>query len=159
MTATVLSVHHGCMERQHLPLLLASTQFARSDESEPLDRLRMQKGVFLLEQKGPADWRDLYQYRPYNWGPYSDELAADVNNLLAGELLEREPWPERRYAGYKTTPAGEQVARAACATLTPQYADFIARVRRFVTTRSFNQLLRDVYAEFPAFAVASQFRG
>ena len=50
------------MERAHIPLLLASEQFAAEHELEPLDRLRMQKGVFLLMERGPESWRDLYSF-------------------------------------------------------------------------------------------------
>ena len=47
----------------------------------------MQKGVFLLEQRGPESWRDTYRYSPYNWGPYSSELASDLTSLDESGLL------------------------------------------------------------------------
>src|SRR5262249_30104921 len=43
-------------DRRALPLLLASDRFASGEEREPLDRLRMQKGVFLLQMRGPTRW-------------------------------------------------------------------------------------------------------
>jgi len=37
--------------------------------------------------------------------------------------------------------------------------EFIRSVRAYVTHKSFTQLLREVYAEYPEFATASQFSG
>ena len=52
--ADVTTRHYAlAMDRRALPLLLASARSIEADETEPLDRLRMQKGVFLLEQRGP----------------------------------------------------------------------------------------------------------
>ena len=44
------------MDERLLPLLLASDRCASPDEAEPLDRLRMQKGVFLLAMRGRPEW-------------------------------------------------------------------------------------------------------
>ena len=70
------------MDRQVLPLLIASSKFVEPDESEALDRLRMQKGVFLLENRGPMEWRRLYEFEPYDWGPFSKSLIQDVNQMV-----------------------------------------------------------------------------
>ena len=147
------------VERSHLPLLLASKQFAAADESEPLDRLRMQKGVFLLEMRGPASWKSLYSFQPYDWGPYSRELQSDLASLMSEDLLEKEDFPLRRYMQYRTTLFGEHQIAASVRDLPRNHRNFVESVRRFVTTRSFTQLLRDVYAEYPQFAVNSRFQG
>jgi uncharacterized protein YwgA len=75
--------HSGCVDcwivdRHLLPLLLASERFATDEETEPLDRIRVQKGVFLLEQRGPSSWRSLYTFSPYDWGPFSRDLAQEL---------------------------------------------------------------------------------
>jgi len=41
----------------------------------------------------------------------------------------------------------------------PPEMEFIRSVRAYVTHKSFTQLLREVYAEYPEFATASQFSG
>ena len=143
------------MRPSDLPLLLASETFASDDEPQPLDRLRMQKGVFLLEMGGPGLWR-LFDFEPYNWGPYSRGLASTVNKLVEDDMLAKVSVPRARYHAYRTTAHGEG---AITVDLSSAEEDFIRRVRAFVTSRSFAQLLRDVYAAHPEYATRSLFGG
>lgn len=145
------------MERDGLPLLLASTRFAAGDESQPLDRVRMQKGVFLLQMRGSEAWRGLFDFEPYDWGPYSRQLSSSVSHLLVDGMLEQDQQTSSGYSAYRTTPAGERAVSDLEGQLSPSELEFIRAVRRFVTTRSFNQLLRDVYAAHPEYATASRF--
>lgn len=119
----------------------------------------MQKGIFLLAMRGPAGWRHHYTYVPYDWGPYSVELARDVDELLQEDLLEREEWEHKQYRAYRTTALGERAINKVTAQLTDEQMRFVAKVRRFVTTRSFSELLRDVYAAYPEYATRSRFTG
>jgi uncharacterized protein YwgA len=142
-----------------LPLLLASDAARSDDETEPLDRLRMQKGVFLLVQRGFGEWREAFNFVPYDWGPYSSDVASTVSRLLDEGLLEKRTLPNRRYAAYQTTPRGEAVAQKLLQDTKPQVRDFIKDTRRYVNTRSFSRLLRDVYGLYPEYAVNSRFSG
>lgn len=59
----VVSADEGsAMRSMDLPLLLASDEARSGDEPFPLDRIRMQKAVFLLTQRGSAAWATLYRY-------------------------------------------------------------------------------------------------
>jgi len=147
------------MDRRLLPLLLASDACAGSAESEPLDRLRMQKGVFLLDRRGPASWNELFTFTPYDWGPYSFDLASTVEDLVAGGLLDKEPFPGRRYMRYRTTPAGERLIEKLADQVSPDERTFVQAVRTYVGSRPFARLLREVYKAYPAFAVNSRFAG
>ena len=143
------------MRKQDLPLLLASERFQREAESQPLDRLRMQKGVFLLEMRGPASWRELFEFKPYDWGPYSRDLVSTVAQLASEGYLEKDRVPRGRYHAYRTTPTGEDHISE---ELSEGEERFIAEVREFVTSKPFAQLLRDVYAAHPEYATRSRFR-
>ncbi len=143
------------MKQTDLPLLLASDDFRPDDEKQPLDRLRMQKGVFLLEKKGPPLWRDVFDFVPYDWGPSSRSLSTTVTALVADGLLEKESLRRSRYHAYRTTRRGKEFT----SETTERERLFVARVREFVTSRSFAQLLRDVYAEYPEYAKNSHFSG
>lgn len=147
------------MDSTYLPLLLASKVFATDDETEPLDRLRMQKGVFLLTQRGPAEWRETFGFTPYDWGPYSVGLSRAVGQLMSQGLLERRMSGGRRYAEYRATPAGEREVERITAQLHEVTQDFVRATRKFVNTRSFTRLLRDVYGAYPEYAVNSRFSG
>jgi len=142
--------------RAHLlPLLLAADKSATQEETQPLDRLRMQKGIFLLEQRGPLGWRDMYTYKPYNWGPYSPALADDLELLVRSGYLHKVPTPGG-YAAYRTTTLGDTAATRYLDELPSGVLDYIRDVRKFVTTRTFGKLLRDVYAAFPEYATKSR---
>ncbi len=73
--------------------------------------------------------------------------------------MEPVDYPYRRYSQYRTTSQGERVLDNLAADLPVNHSEFVRSVRQFVTTRSFTRLLRDVYAEYPQFAVNSRLRG
>lgn len=145
------------MRRHLIPLILASDAVMSEDEREPLDRLRMQKGVFLLTKRGSVDWQNTYEFSPYDWGPFSRELVFDLERLVDEGFLEKERVPGHRYRRYRTTDRGDELL--AREGLTAPEKKFVERTRSFVTSRSFSELLRDVYAEYPDYAVNSRFRG
>lgn len=145
------------MHRVALVLFLASDRYAAADEIEPMDRLRMQKGIFLLVQNGPSNWNQLFTFEPYDWGPYSRQLASDLRELKAcGHLLDDASTPAR-YGAYRTSLQGEQ--ELINISLADNQAEFIRSVRAFVTTRPFNRLLTEIYAAFPKYAANSKFAG
>jgi uncharacterized protein len=150
-------VREATMNRTDLALLLMSHVAGSPAESYPLDRIRVQKGVFLLTQRGNPAWRPLYTYRPYNWGPYSSQLAIDTDAMLSRGYLESVPGA--RHGQYRTTATGEDRARQLWGGISEQERSFIRTVRAYVTSRSFTQLLREVYAAYPNYATASQFSG
>ena len=147
------------MDGRLLPLLLASDGCAAVDEAEPLDRLRMQKGVFLLVMRGQPEWKQTFEFTPYDWGPYSFDLARTVEGLLAEDLLTKEAFPGRNYSRYRTTQAGERLIAELTAGRPRDEQTFICATRKYVTSRSFARLLREVYKAYPDYAANSRFAG
>ena len=104
-------------------------------------------------------WRGLYDFGPHNWGPYSSDLAHELDRLCAGNLLRVAPVPGSRYGQYVPTAAGQQRASALWAqALSEEEQGFLRQVRAYVTSRSFDRLLQDVYREYPEYATESLFR-
>lgn len=147
------------MDRRALPLLLASARFVEGGETEALDRIRMQKGVFLLEMRGPEDWRDFYTFKPYDWGPFSRDLISDVDRLQSRKLLTLMRFAGLQYSEYRTTDGGEEIVERAVDEMDEETVDFVRSVRRYVTRKPFASLLREVYDAYPAYAVKSRFKG
>jgi uncharacterized protein YwgA len=147
------------VERRDLALAVMSDLAGNADEEYPLDRIRMQKAVFLLVQRGSPEWATLYRYVPYDWGPYSSQLAADIRTMENDGLLEVERGGASRYGRYRSTPKGAVAAAAIWEHLSQPEREFIRLVRAYVTQKSFTQLLREVYAAYPDFATASRFTG
>lgn len=146
------------MEPRSLLLALASNTSRQSQENFPLDRIRIQKAVFLATMRGAPDWKALFDFEPYNWGPYSNDLTREIGTLCAEGLLTTEPSSDR-YTSFRLTPLGEDEATEVFGSLPANESAFIKSVREFVTSRSFNRLLKDVYAAYPEFAVNSRFSG
>jgi len=140
---------------QLLLLLITSKQAGIRDGTQPLDRLRMQKAVFFLTLRGPGRWRDLYLYQPYDWGPYSSRLTSDIKALSEVGLLRQ---GEGRYGRHHLTAEGQTLADAAWPRLSESEQRFFISVRSYVTSRSFADLLREVYAAYPEFATESRFQ-
>jgi uncharacterized protein YwgA len=139
-----------------LVLLLASEEFAPDVEPESLDRVRVQKAIYILQESGPEDWRNLFEYMAWDWGPFSKDLAAALDRLVEEGFLKVEPVPYH-HPRFRTTNSGERHVRHLIEHLDSQRAEFIAEVRRYVTSRSFDQLLREVYGAYPEMAARSRF--
>lgn len=123
-----------------------------------LDPVRIQKGMFLFAQESGAPAEELYEFEPYNYGPYSFDLRDDLNRLVSEGLVESEPVPGYTWGRYKLTAEGMGRARE---TRDGAHRDFAHRVfntKQRVTGKSFNVLLREVYDEYPEFATNSIFR-
>ncbi|MDO9455264.1 hypothetical protein [Nocardioides sp.] len=160
MTTPGTHEHHGSgleLSDQESLLLLLVHEGARTGVEEfPLDRVRVQKAGFLLSMRGPARWRQTFNYRPYDWGPYSDDLAFQVRHLEAEKLIRVSP-TGGRYAAHVATKVGELIADMLWMELSPVDRAFVQQVRSYVTTRSFRQLLTEVYAAYPDYATHSKF--
>lgn len=146
------------MQGRDLALVLASDLTKGEGETFPLDRIRMQKAAFLVSMRGTSKLRT-YAFEPYNWGPYSGNLNSDLRSLTVLGEVETELRSGHQYPAYSATSAGEARAREVWDTLEEREKDFLKVVRKFVTSRSFAQLLRDVYAAYPDYASRSQFSG
>ncbi len=146
------------MNRADLPLLLAADELAPAQEPEALDRLRLQKGVFILQMAGDERWRNLFDFEPWDWGPFSRELTREIAQLVNDNLLEIESVPGRRYPRYRTTYEGDARVAKLLEEMDSKHVEFVSKVRAYVTSRSFSQLLREVYGRFPDYAVNSRFQ-
>ena len=123
---------------------------------DKLDPVRIQKSMFLLSQRGPA--RDLYSFKPYNWGPFSSSIYNDLDSLVLQGLLEKVPNPGHTWVWYEATPKGHDRASQLALGLKDEQRTWLGRCRDFVTDRSFTRLLRDVYDAYPEMATKSLFQ-
>jgi DNA-binding PadR family transcriptional regulator len=146
----------GAMERLDWLLLFLSADALGVDGPSELDPVRIQKGMFILSERGPA--RGVYTFRPYNWGPFSPQIYGDLDLLVATGLAEVERAPGRTWKRYTTTPKGERRAAALVADASGSDIKWLGKARNYVTSRSFAQLLREIYAEFPEYATESLLR-
>jgi hypothetical protein len=120
-----------------------------------LEPLRIMKGMFLATRRAEGNLSQAYQFRAYDYGPFTPEIYRDLDDLVTAGFVAEAAVPGRSWRTYRPTVEGlawasrsfEQVDGDTRAVLSDAYS--------FVTSRGFLQLLRDIYAEFPEYAVKS----
>jgi len=138
-------------------ILLLDRDALGASGPEELDPVRVQKGMFLLSERGPA--RGLYKFRAYDWGPFSSAIYGDLEAMTRQGYLDELQQPGRTWSMYRVTPSGHELASGMARQIGDANVGWLRSAREFLTTRSFAQLLRDIYEEYPDFAVNSRFSG
>jgi hypothetical protein len=133
--------------------------FALKGASSGLDPVRIQKGMFLLAQEGGLPDDEIYMFAPYSYGPMSPQIYSDLEYLEATGLLRGEPVPGYTWKRYTATHAGIDVARNLLEQADGDAARRLYEIKQDVASKTFNALLRDVYARYPQYATRSVFSG
>ncbi len=127
---------------------------------QELDPIRIQKGQFLIAMEAPREWLPAearYTFEPYNYGPYSPRIYADLDRLEHKGYIRSEEVRGQSWRYYSLTPAGRRLSRELSLGMPTGLIAYMEELRAFVTRLSFDQLLNAVYRRYPAFAVNSVF--
>jgi hypothetical protein len=128
---------------------------------EALDPIRIMKGLFIFSMECPADWLSdeaRYQFEPYNWGPFSNDVYTDLRTLRVRNYALTSAEPGRSWEYHQASKQGHRVAKQIHESLDARVVEYLLRLRRYTLSSSFQQLLRAVYAKYPEYAVNSVFR-
>jgi uncharacterized protein len=128
------------------------------DGSYPTDQIRLMKGMFLLSKEGPPEGRDLYDFEPYDFGPFDKRVYADLDSLTSDGLIASDPVMGTNRRTFRVTSRGEAMVRELAAGFSPESLQYLADLKQFVGSMSFLRLLRHVYAKYPQYAVRSVMR-
>ena len=128
------------------------------DGEVPIDRVRIQKAMFLFAQRSKGPDEEKYEFRPYHYGPFSGAIYRDLDSLVGRGLVAERFEDGRTSPSYVRTLAGDRRAAELSEEVPTSRLTFMGEIRGFVMARDFNQLLRDVYRLYPAFATKSIFR-
>jgi uncharacterized protein len=146
------------MSRRDWLLILCAYQGA----PKGLDPVRLQKGMFLFARSGVRPLHEQYDFRPYDYGPMSSQIYADLDSLVAEGLLEPHDVPGKHWSRYAVTDRGRAAAAARLESLSSEAdktsAQRLYEIKQSVADASFNELLERVYEEHPDMAVNSVFR-
>jgi hypothetical protein len=137
------------VDRQDVLLLIADG----ADGRFPLDPIRLMKGCFIVAEIGPSEWKHLFDFSPYDYGPFDPSVYRARDALLGNDLLEA--FPAGRYSHYKITDAGRQRATAVAEKMDQRLAEWLRNIGHWVTSKSFTDLLREIYDRFPDYATRS----
>jgi uncharacterized protein YwgA len=122
----------------------------------PLDRIRTMKGMFLLSQEASIGLANLYEFRAYDWGPFSTDVYRDLDVLLTDGLIATDQDIRHRYETYRVTSLGEQ--RATGLDIPDRVRQKIGELKALATSMSFLDLLEHVYERHPEYARRSKLR-
>jgi uncharacterized protein len=122
----------------------------------PLDPIRLMKGGFIVSQIGAEAWRPLFNFRPYHYGPFDSSVYGATDRLVAGGLLAATP--AGRHNTYAVTDAGHEHASELEKLVGEPAAGWLRSIGSYVTSRSFADLLKEIYETYPDFAVNSRVR-
>lgn len=128
----------------------------KASKTGRLTPVQIQKSLFILSEEAKRYvGSGFYRFEPYDYGPFNASIYRDLDQLAdAGEVeIERSP----RWREYAITPAGAARARTAEAILDPRAVKFVKRVVDWVTSKSFPDLVRAIYASYPKYKANSVF--
>lgn len=124
----------------------------------PLDRVRIQKSLFLFAERSKALGSEKYEFVPYHYGPFSFAIYPDLDRLVERGLLRFELEAAASSPRYALTGAGARAVAELRTSAPSERLDLLRSLRDWVTRRSFRSLLHDVYRLYPEYAVNSVFQ-
>ena len=115
-----------------------------------IDRIRVMKGMFLFQAEGDPPIGEVnYNFRPYDYGPFTPEIYRDVEALIATGLVT----DTDEGKSYRATERGARYAANIAYPAKPLQT--LCELRVEVQDLSFRDLLRRVYKAHPESAVRS----
>jgi len=126
--------------------------------ARPLDRVRIQKSLFLFAERSKAIGREKYDFVPYHYGPFSFAIYPDLDRLVAQGLLRLEVETTSTSPRYGLTAAGVSAVEDLRRSAPAERLALLHSLRDWVTERSFRNLLNDLYRLYPLYAVNSIFQ-
>ena len=142
---------------------------ARSDwllvalESSPdgaLTPVQMQKTLFLLKENCPkAVGSDFYNFRPYNYGPFDEQVYRDADRLSRDGLVRRQARDGVAWAEYALTDQGHQTASNVLGNAPKIATTYVRSVAEWARKLTFSQLVRAIYKQYPKYRANSVFQG
>jgi len=123
--------------------------------NEPISgRIRLLKEIFLLKQQAKIK-EDIYEFRPYKYGPFANEFLKDMDFLKEnGYILEREG-----LGGliYQLTPKGIKHADVLYDELDENIKRRLFGIKVRFNDMALNDLLDYVYSTYPKYAEKSEY--
>jgi uncharacterized protein YwgA len=117
--------------------------------------------MFLLSQRGKEFvGHDFYKFQPYLYGPYSPQLATDLDALSKsgnGPLIANYA-PGSRRLEYLLALDGFRIATEVRSVVDTRALKFVEDTVAWVKAQTFSGLLASIYKSYPEFATQSVFK-
>jgi len=148
------------------------------DKKSPIyTHTKFQKMVFLFEKEIKKKYFDhleknLFDFRPYHYGPYSNRLKKDLDflnsygfieilnyDIETNNNLEEEEEENKNYFEYKITPLGTNyVEQKVIHKLNYIQIEALEKLKRGINNITQDKLLSYVYRNYPDMTVNSKIR-
>jgi DNA-binding PadR family transcriptional regulator len=119
-------------------------------DKKPMSPLQIMKSLFLFYKEQQPE--DFYEFIPYLYGPCSFEVYKDLKILEEAGLIISHP-TNRGWSLFTVTNKGEEY-------LIKDNIELIRKletIKEFVLSKSFFELLVEIYSKYPEFAINSIF--
>lgn len=126
-----------------------------ADPTQWVDPVRVMKVLFITQQELSPEGLD-FRFGPYLYGPFTSEVYDSIASLEKEGLVDVSPVAGRRWGVYKASATGFARLRELWARPLPAH-EYLRAVRQWALVQSFADLLRAVYAKYPAFATNTVF--
>jgi uncharacterized protein YwgA len=114
--------------------------------------------MFLFSQLSEVSQPEKYDFVPHIYGPYSRELRRDLDTLVEEGAVRESDVDGYSWKAYSLTESGVERARGVLSSSNENDVASLLAIKERVCQASFSSLLKDVYEEYPDFAVNSIFR-
>lgn len=124
-----------------------------------LSPVQAQKLFFLIDKNaahlvgGPH-----YNFQPYDYGPFDAGVYSDLDalELIYGDV---EVQRQASYRVYRLTAQGQRKAAIALAHMNPSAVDYLGRLKDWIKSLGFRDLVSAIYRDYPDMRANSIFRG
>jgi hypothetical protein len=129
-------------------------------KGQPMTPVQVQKAMFLMAaEAGHLVGRGFYRFVPYNYGPFDPNVYHDLDAMVQEGLVISDSSPDRNWKTYAVTPAGMRAAARSREAVNHQGLAFLEKVVDWISSLTFPQLVRSIYAKYPEFKANSVFIG
>lgn len=125
-------------------------------KSEPVDRMQIMKGLFLMrmETKKAGQLKELdefYTFKPYLYGPYSFDVYDDLDALVEAGHIKTSRQPGNPWIMYSLTESGKKKVKQLCNVIPDHLLNRLHGIKKLITGQSIWDTLRKVYEEYPEY--------
>lgn len=143
------------MTREELFILFL--YFPSFGDKKLIGPIRIMKGLFLINME-VKEFKNLYKFEPYLYGPCSFEVYSDLRELITEGVIEEHKPDNQYWSLYYLTEQGAKRAKKILKKISNKSTkNAILKIKRLVTQLSFIQLLNLVYKKYPNYAQKSIF--
>jgi len=125
-----------------------------------LSPIQLQKSLFIVGQSHlPGLPSSFYTFYPYNYGPFCEEVYQDTDALVEEGMVFSVPVTGQSWSKYTITPKGRVKAEEIRKETSRELSTYIKETVEWVNSLTFDELLRAIYAKYPAYSTNSVFQG